>query len=47
MQTETKLFVLVKLKLKFFSGEPRLPIIPKVGPSFNIKKVIFVIARMR
>ena len=40
MQTQTKFcFALVKLILNFFSGDPRLPLIPKVGPSPNIKKL--------
>ena len=28
----------LKLILNFFSGDPKLPLIPKVGPSTNIKK---------
>ena len=32
-------FALVKLILNFFSGEPKFPLIPKVGPSPNVKKL--------
>ena len=33
------MFVSVKLILNFFSGAPKLPLIPKVRPSPNIKKL--------
>ena len=33
------MFALLKLILNGFSGEPKLPLIPKVGPSPNIKKL--------
>ena len=32
-------FALLKLVLNFFSGAPKLPLIPKVSPSPNIKKL--------
>ena len=38
MQTQKKFaFALVKLILNFFSGDPKLPLILKVGVSPNIK----------
>ena len=33
------MFALVKWILNSFSGQPKLPLIPKVGPSPNIKKL--------
>ena len=32
-------FALVKFILNFFSGEPNIPLIPKVGPLSSIKKL--------
>ena len=32
-------FALLKLILNFFSGKPKLPLMPNVGPSPNIKKL--------
>ena len=47
MQTQKKFaFALVKLILNFFSGDPKLPLILKVGASPNIK-FFFAIVRMR
>ena len=46
MQTQTKfckqnfVFSLVKIILNFFSGEPKVPLIPKVGPLPNTKKLL-------
>ena len=40
MQTQAKICVcFTKLILNFFSGKPKLPLIPKVGPSHSTKKL--------
>ena len=40
MQTKTRFCVcFTKINTKLFSGEPKLPLIPKVGSSPNIKKL--------
>ena len=38
MQTQTKFVVrFSKINTKFFSGKPKFPLIPKAGPSPNLK----------
>ena len=40
MYTEAKFCVcFTKINTKFFSGTPKLPLIPKVSPSANTKKL--------
>ena len=42
MQTQTKLCLYItKINTKLFSGEPKLLLIPKVGPSPKTKKSFF------
>ena len=42
MQPQAKfVFALLKLKLKFFPGAPKLPLIPKVSSLPNTKKLYF------
>ena len=40
------MFALVKLILNFFSGEPKLPLIQKVGPSPYIKKLFLELSEL-
>ena len=48
MLTQKKcVFALVKLMLNFFFDEPKLPLIPKIKPSPNIKKLFFILAIVR
>ena len=45
MQTQTN-FALVKLILNFFSGDPKLPSIPYVGPYPNIKNLFLRLSEL-
>ena len=44
---ETFCLCFTKMTLNFFSGAPKLRLIPKVSPSPKIKKLVFLIISMR
>ena len=46
MQTQTKIYhCLTKIDTKHFSGAPKLPLLPKVGPSPKIKNFFIITSK--